>query len=191
MTKYSPENPEGNPWTFLSKREFIDNQWVNVSQHQVLNVAGNETTYNVVSFKNRAVGIVPLHEDGRITLVGQFRYTLNQYSWELPEGGCPENENMLDCAHRELEEETGLKAEIVEPFFKIHTSNSVTDEWGMVYLAKGLSQGQAAPEENEVLQTRKVTIEELLDEVEAAKVTDSITIAAAYKLAWLKAIDQI
>lgn len=191
MTKYSPENPEGNPWTFLSKREFIDNQWVNVSQHQVLNVAGNETTYNVVSFKNRAVGIVPLHDDGRITLVGQFRYTLNQYSWELPEGGCPENENMLDCAHRELEEETGLKAEIVEPFFKIHTSNSVTDEWGMVYLAKGLSQGQAAPEENEVLQTRKVTIEELLDEVEAAKVTDSITIAAAYKLAWLKAIDQI
>ena len=191
MTKYSPENPEGNPWTFLSKREFIDNQWVNVSQHQVLNVAGNETTYNVVSFKNRAVGIVPLHEDGRITLVGQFRYTLNQYSWELPEGGCPENENMLDCAHRELEEETGLKAERVEPFFKIHTSNSVTDEWGMVYLAKGLSQGQAAPEENEVLQTRKVTIEELLDEVEAAKVTDSITIAAAYKLAWLKAIDQI
>ena len=132
-----------------------------------------------------------MHEDGRITLVGQFRYTLNQYSWELPEGGCPENENMLDCAHRELEEETGLKAEIVEPFFKIHTSNSVTDEWGMVYLAKGLSQGQAAPEENEVLQTRKVTIEELLDEVEAAKVTDSITIAAAYKLAWLKAIDQI
>ena len=182
---YSPENPEGNPWTLVSKREIVDNKFVNHTQHEVLNVVGNPVSYTVVSFKNLAVGVIP-YEDGYIHLVGQYRYPLKSYSWELPEGGCPKDKKTLDAAKWELEEETGLRAESFEPFLEMHTSNSVTDEWAIVYLATGLTQGVAAPEENEVLQTRKVTLDEFIALVEAGDITDSMTVASAYKLAWLQ-----
>jgi len=188
---YSPDNPEGNPWTFLSKDDFIDNQWVNISVHQLSNISGRQHIYNVIHFKNRAVGIVPLHDDGTLTLVGQFRYPLGQYSWELPEGGCPEGEDLLDCAHRELKEETGLSATTLTPLLELHTSNSVTDEWGIVFIATGLKAGEAKPEDSEVLQTRRILLDDLIDEVEAGKITDSLTVAATYKLAWLKATNRL
>ncbi len=190
MSRYSQQNLEGNPWTFISKRDILENRFVHHTQHKVLNVVGNPVDYTHIHFQNRAVGVVAYEED-HIYLVGQYRYPIDQYSWELPEGGCPPGQKTLDAAKWELAEETGLRAETFEPFLEMHTSNAVTDEWAVVYLATGLTQGKAAPEENEVLQTQKISLGDLLAKVEAGEITDAMTVAAAYKLALLKAQNRL
>lgn len=177
---------EQNPWTFVSREEIFDNWLINHSEHKLLNVKGDPITYTLVHFKNRAVGVVA-YEDDHIWLVGQWRYPLEAYSWELPEGGCPPGQTTLDCAKWELEEETGLTAESYAPFLTLHTSNAITDEHATLYLATGLTQGRAKPEDNEVLKTRKISIDDLVAEVDAGKITDAMTVAAAYKLAVLRA----
>lgn len=185
MTDTSRSDPEANPWTFVSKQDILDNKFINHTQHQLLNVVGNPVDYTLVHFKNKAVGVVA-YEDDYIYLVGQYRYPLERYCWELPEGGCPPGQKTLDAAKWELAEETGLRAQNFEPFLEMHPSNAITDEWAIVYLATGLSQGEAAPEENEVLQTRKISVGDLLSEVETGKITDAMTVAAAYKLSLMK-----
>lgn len=178
---------EQNPWNTLADKEIYDNPWIKVTEYQVLNPAGNPGIYGVVHFKNKAVGVVP-YEDGSIWMVGQYRYALETYSWEIPEGGCPPDEAPLDCAKRELKEETGLEAANYSSLLQLHTSNSVTDEWGIVYLATDLSQGIAAPEETESLQIRKMSLEEVFRMVEENEIMDSLTVAAIYKLMYLKAM---
>lgn len=190
MTDYSDDNPEGNPWTFMSKQVVHDNPYIRHEQHQLLNMLGTPTEYTHIHFKNRAVGIVA-YENDHVYLVGQYRYPLGQYSWELPEGGCPPEKDTLDAAKWELAEETGLRAEKFEPFLEMHPSNAITDEWAIVYLATGLIQGKAAPEDNEVLQTQRISVNELLKRVESGAITDAMTVAAAYKLAMLKAIGKL
>jgi len=175
-----------DPWTRLSTKTVFDNQWLRLDSHKCLNPAGNPADYTVVHFKNRAVGVIPLHADGTITLVGQYRFALKTYSWELPEGGCPEGQTMLETAYRELMEETGLSAVSMEHFMDLHTSNSVTDEWGQVFLARNLTQGKAQPEDSEELQTKRLSLENILAAIEAKEITDAITVAAIYKLAYLK-----
>lgn len=174
-----------NNWTTLNKKLVYDNPWIRVEEHDVLNPSGNPGIYGAVYYKNLAVGVVP-YEDGNVWMVGQYRYVLEQYSWEIPEGGCPEGEDPLDAARRELLEETGLVADQYEKLLELHLSNSVSNEWGIVYLAKGLKEYKAEPEETEDLQVKKLTIEELFEEVEAGRITDSLTVAAAYKLMLLK-----
>ena len=179
-----------NPWTTLEKRVLYDNPWIRVEEHQVLNPRGGAGIYGTVHYKNTAVGVVP-YDDGHVWLVGQFRYVLNCYSWEIPEGGGPAGEDPLDTAKRELLEETGLVASHYEKLLELHLSNSVSDEWGIVYLATGLSQQEASPEETEELHVKKVTVEELFKEVEAGRITDSLTVAAAYKMMLLKATGKL
>lgn len=186
MSAYSSDNPEGNPWTFISETVNTDDPWISHCHHKLLNHQGKQLRYNVVKFKNRAVGVVP-YENGLVTLVGQYRYTIGRYSWEIPEGGCPEGEEPIEAAIRELKEETGLSAGRYETLLEMHLSNAVTDEWGVVFLATDLTQGQAEPDGNEVLQTRRVTLDALLQSVERGLITDSLTVAATYKLALLKA----
>ena len=171
-----------DPWTRLSKKTTFETDWIKVESHECLNPAGNPAAYGTVHFKNKAVGIIP-YEKGLITLVGQYRFPLQAYSWEIPEGGCLESSTLLEAAKRELKEETGLSAKELKPFMELHLSNSVTDEWAIIYIATGLTQGEAAPEDSEVLRVRKVTLGELIAEIEAGKITDAITVAAAYKLA--------
>lgn len=180
-----------DPWTRFSKATVFENPWFSVETHDCLTPGGTPAEYGLVHFKNRAVGVIPLHDDGTITLVGQYRFPLEQYSWELPEGGCPEGRDMKAGAEMELSEETGLTAKIVVPFLEFHTSNSITDEWGMVFLAQGLSQGEAHPEDSEELQLRRVSLATILEEIEAGKITDLITISAIYKLAYMMALGKI
>src|SRR5262245_11371089 len=119
---------ESNPFVILSSRAIYDNPWIAVTEHQIQKPrGGGNGIYGVVHFKTRAIGVVP-YEDGAIYLVGQYRFALGQYSWEIPEGGAPEDEEPRDCALRELAEETGLRAGRIEPLFSMHTTNSVTDE---------------------------------------------------------------
>ncbi|MEM6801780.1 MAG: NUDIX hydrolase, partial [Bacteroidota bacterium] len=147
--------------------------------------AGNPGIYGTVHFKNQAVGVVP-YEAGYLWMVGQYRYPLDQYSWEIPEGGGPWKENPLETAKRELKEETGITASSYEKLLEMHISNSVTDEWGIVYLATDLQMGEAEPEEDEELHIKKMKLEEVFEQVEAGEITDSLTVAAIYKLMILK-----
>src|ERR1700733_13525661 len=135
-----------NPWTTLSTRAVYENPWIAVREDQVLRPDGQPGIYGVVHFKNRAVGVLPIDESGRVWMVGQYRYTLGCYSWEIPEGGCPENEEPEEAARRELREETGLEAGLLELIGTSHLSNSVSDELGIIYRATDLIAGPNQPE---------------------------------------------
>lgn len=179
-----------NPWKTLESDVKYENPWISVSEHQVISPGGQPGIYGVVHFKSDAVGIVPFDGEN-IWLVGQFRYALNQYSWEIPEGGSPQGEDPLETAKRELLEETGLSAKNYEILFEIHLSNSVSDEWGIVYLATNLEEGISQPEHTEDLTIRKISIEQAFQEVESFQITDSLTIAAIYKLMLLKSLNKL
>jgi 8-oxo-dGTP pyrophosphatase MutT (NUDIX family) len=176
-----------NPWTTLTTREVYTNKWIHVTEHDVLNPAGGKGIYGKVHFKNKAIGIIPVDNDGNTWLVGQYRYTLNAYSWEIPEGGGAMDIEPLDAAKRELKEETGLTANKWTLLMRIHTSNSVTDEEGFVFLAEDLTQGEDDREETEAdLVVKKLSLQEALSMVMDGKITDSISVAGLLKVARMK-----
>ncbi len=172
-----------NPWKTLKITAVYENPWIRLEHHDVLNPAGNEGVYGKVHFKNRAMAIVPIDQDGNTWLIGQYRYALDEYAWEIPMGGGPIDLDMLDSAKRELREETGLSAEKWTQIMRIHTSNSVTDEEGIVYLAEELSQGETEFEETEILQVKKLPFAAALEMVMEGQITDSISVAAILKVA--------
>lgn len=174
---------EKNPWKTLSSREVYNNPWINVREDQIINPSGGNGIYGVVSFKNKAIGIVPVDEEGYTYLVGQFRYTLNEYSWEIPEGGGPIGIEPLESAKRELKEETGFSAAKWTNLGRIHTSNSVTDEEGFLFLAQDLTEGESEPEETEELKVKRVHLKEAVEMVMNGEITDSLAIAGILKAA--------
>ncbi len=165
-----------NPWKTLNTRNAYENPWIRVDHSEVITPTGTNGIYGVVHFKNIAVGVVPLDEQGYTYLVGQYRYALDRYSWEIPEGGCPEGTDTLATAKRELKEETGLEAQNWKPILEMDVSNSVTDEVGILYLAQGLSQGEAAPEETEELQIRHLPFAEAYQMVLKGEIRDSLSV---------------
>jgi 8-oxo-dGTP pyrophosphatase MutT (NUDIX family) len=167
-----------NPWKILSEKPVYDNPWIAVTEFDVINPNGGKGIYGKIHFKNVAVGIIPLDEDVDTYLVGQYRFPLGAFSWEIPEGGGSEVETALDSAKRELLEETGLKADEWTPILTLHLSNSVTDELAVIYLARKLEQHGPMPEETEKLIVRKCPFEEAYQMVEEGKITDSISVAA-------------
>jgi 8-oxo-dGTP pyrophosphatase MutT (NUDIX family) len=177
-----------NAWKKLSTTIPYSNPWIEVQHHEVLNPSGGEGIYGQVNFKNIAVGVVPVDAEGNTYLVGQFRFPLEEYSWEIPEGGCPLGEDVLAAAKRELLEETGLLAQNWTMISRIHTSNSVCNEVGFIFLAENLTQGEASPEETEDLKIKKVTLKEAVELVMNNQITDSISIAGLLKVARLKGI---
>jgi ADP-ribose pyrophosphatase len=170
-----------NPWQTLKVSTVYENPWIRMEHHDIVNPTGKDGIYGVVHFKNRAIGVIPIDKEGNTWLIGQYRYALNEYSWEIPMGGGPNELDLLESAKRELKEETGLTAEKWTQIMKIHTSNSVTDELGYVYLAKDLTQGETEFEETEVLQVRKLPFQEALDMVMSGEITDSLSIAGILK----------
>ena len=172
-----------NPWRTLRSSLRYDNPWISVTHHDVVNPSGGEGIYGVVHFKNRAIGVLALEDDGTTYLVGQYRYPLEMYSWEIPEGGGPHSENPLEAAKRELLEETGLRAREWRQILRMHLSNSVSDEESIVYLATDLEQGEASPEETERLTLRRLPFTDVLAMVQRGEITDSITVAAVLCLA--------
>ncbi|MFN0049612.1 MAG: NUDIX domain-containing protein [Cytophagales bacterium] len=166
-----------NPWTTIASELKYENPWINVREDKVLTPTGKEGIYGVVSFKNKAIGIVPIDENNNVYLVGQWRYPLEAYSWEIPEGGGPDGEDPMETAKRELKEETGLLAKEWTFLGNIHTSNSVCDEIGYLYLAQNLTQVETSPEETEVLTIKKISLKLAIDMVMASEITDSLAIS--------------
>lgn len=170
-----------NPWTTLSKKTVYENPWIKVTHRDVLTPAGTTGIYGLVHFKNLAVGVVPLDEHQNTWLVGQYRYALDKYSWELPEGGCPKGEMPLDAAKRELLEETGIIAEQWTPLLTMDISNSVTDEKGIAFIARKLSFGQSVPEETEQLKVKKLPFQEVFQMMMEGEITDAFSMIMIMK----------
>lgn len=178
-----------NPWTTLSGEVKYENRWITVTEYQVINPSGGKGIYGKVHFKNKAIGIIPVDRDLNTWLVGQYRYTLSAWHWEIPEGGGDLNRDPLESAKRELQEETGLIAMSWTQILHLHTSNSVTDEEGYVFLAEDLRQDSNALEETEAdLKVWKLPLKDALEMVLTGKITDSISIMAILKVARLKGI---
>jgi len=176
-----------NPWKTLSASEVYDNPWIRLTEYQVLNPSGKPGIYGKVHFKNLAIGIVALDDEGCMGLVGQYRYTIDCYSWEIPEGGGKLDTDPLHSAQRELLEETGLKAGHWEVLLRMHLSNSVTDEYCIVFLATDLQQFAAEPEETEQLRYLKLPLSEVWLRVKSGEITDAITVAAVQAMMLRKA----
>ena len=171
-----------NPWIPQSSRQIFENPWLSLHEDEVINPGGGISHYGKINFKNLAIGIIPLDEDNNTWLVGQYRYVPDCYSWEIPMGGGPLTIDPLESARRELKEETGLIADHWQELMKLHTSNSVTDERGLVYIARGLTQGETEFEEAEDLLIQKVSLDEAIERVMSGEITDAISVAGILKL---------
>jgi 8-oxo-dGTP pyrophosphatase MutT (NUDIX family) len=181
-------NPS-NPWTTLSSKEVYDNKWIRVQEDRVINPAGGEGIYGKVHFKNKAIGIIPIDKHGNTWLVGQYRYTLNEWCWEIPEGGGALEIDPLEAAKRELKEETGLSATKWTLIQRFHLSNSVSDEEGFIFLAEELTEGESELEETEAdLETKMIPFAEAVRMVMENEITDSMSVAGILKVARLKKV---
>lgn len=173
---------EPNPWQIVSAQPKYENPWIEVTEYGVINPAGGEGIYGKVHFKNRAIGVIPVDADGNTWLVGQYRFPLGTYSWEIIEGGAPLFEAPLISAKRELEEEAGLQAADWTLLLEADLSNSVSDEQALIYLARGIREGKSRPEDTEKLQIRKVSLIQVFEWLDAGKFRDSLTIMGLLKL---------
>jgi 8-oxo-dGTP pyrophosphatase MutT (NUDIX family) len=166
------------PWRRRARSAAYENPWIGVWHDEVDRPDGSPGVYGVVHFRARAVGVVAVGDDGRILLVGQHRYPLDEYSWEVPEGGVPEGEELEAGCRRELREETGYEAGRWRQLCRLSLSNSVTDERGALYLADGLTAGVPTPDATEALELRWATLDEILAEIATGAIHDVMTIAA-------------
>nr|WP_220096052.1 NUDIX hydrolase [Daejeonella oryzae] len=171
-----------NPWQILASNDIYSNPWISLTEHQVINPGGGKGIYGQVHFKNLAIGIIVLDDENYTWLVGQHRFPLDQYSWEIPEGGGLHGTDPLDSAKRELLEETGMTASSWVEIQRMHLSNSVSDELAIIYLARDLSFGVSQPEETELLEVKKIHFEEAYQMVVSGEITDSMSVAAILKL---------
>jgi len=172
---------EENPWITNTSEEVYESPWIKVTKHDVLNPAGNPATYSVVHFKGLAIGVLALDHELNTWLVGQWRYPLKEYSWEIPEGGGALDVEPVESAKRELKEETGIVAKNYKEIMRMHLSNSATDELAIVYIATDLRFEDSEPEESEVLQLKKLPFQEAYQWVMEGKIMDAITVAAILK----------
>ena len=173
---------ERNPWKILSEKNMYENRWINITEFDVINPGGGKGIYGKVHFKNLAIGILVLDENMNTYLVGQYRFPLNEYSWEIPEGGGDLNIPPVESAKRELLEETGLVANEWKELLRIHLSNSVTDELAIIFLARGLEQRSPIPEETEELTVKKLAFEDAYQMVKNGSITDGMSVAAIQKM---------
>jgi len=179
--KYPIEKIGG--WKTKTSTVAYENPWIKISHEEVITPKGTNGIYGLVHFKNTAIGIVPIEDQGNNWLVKQSRYTLNQYTWEIPEGGCPHGEEPLNAAKRELEEEVGLRANDWQQLMTMHLSNSVTDEFCVVFVARGLFAGKQDLESTEDIEYKKLPLTDAIEMVKHGEITDGISVAALLRVA--------
>jgi len=183
MAEMSVERRPNGPWTRTSRRVAYENPWITVWHDEVDRPDGNPGIYGVVHFAGSAVGALVLDADDRVLLVGQHRYTIEAWSWEIPEGGVPVGETPLDGARRELREETGVEAPDWRELLRFHLSNSITDEAGVLFAARAVRHGEPQPDPTEQLVVRWVPFQEAMAMISAGSITDALTIMAMQRMA--------
>ncbi len=180
-----------NPWTVLSQEMVYENEWVRVDHHEVLGPSGGPGVYGTVHFKNQATGVVPIDEKGNVILVGQYRFPLRAYSWEIPEGGGAHAVSALESAQRELREECGLAANSWREIVAMDLSNSVSDERSTVFLAWDLSEVGAQPDDTEILQVVRVNFWEAVRRVKRGEIRDAMSVAALLRVALMASQNEL
>lgn len=171
-----------NPFETIDTSVVYENNWIKVNHSNVILPSGNNGIYGTVHFKNYAIGIIPIDAEGNTYLIGQYRYAMGEYSWEIPEGGGPKALDPLESAKRELQEEAGFFAQKWTKIAELNTSNSVTDERGIIYVAQDLIPTQTAPDETEVLQLKKLPLTEAIEWAMQGKIKDAIALIGLLKL---------
>jgi 8-oxo-dGTP pyrophosphatase MutT (NUDIX family) len=171
------------PWTRRTRRVAYQNDWITIWHDEVTRPDGAPGIYGVVHFANLAVGVLAIDEADRVLLVGQHRYALDAYSWEIPEGGVPAAETALEGAKRELREETGIDAATWRELARSHLSNSVSDELAILYLATDLTPGVATPDGTEALDIAWLPFDEVLAMTLDGRITDALTVIAVQRAA--------
>lgn len=172
---------DGDPWIVKSTAIPFSNNWFHIEKNDVIHPGGAGGEYTVVRVRRLAVGVLPIEPDGAVHLVGQWRFPLGRYSWEMPEGGGEPGEAASECARRELAEETGLRAGSLKPILEMDLSNSITDERAVMFLATNLMPGEASPEPTEVLRRRTAPFADVLSRVVDGRIRDSMTVAAVLR----------
>lgn len=180
-----------NPWTVLSKAAVYENPWIRVDHHEVLNPAGGRGVYGTVHFKAYAAGIVPIDEQGNVVLVGQYRFPMNAYSWEIPEGGSFDGVPALEAAQRELREECSLIACEWQEIQLMEHSNSVSDERGTLFLAWDLAPAPGEPEDTEKIQVARIPFWEAVERVKRNEMRDSMTVMGLLRVALMAAQNEL
>lgn len=182
----SNEKKRGS-WIELSEDIKYDNPWIKVTEHQVINPRGGKGIYGQVHFKNLAIGIIPIDENWNTWIVGQARFPFDgKFTWEIIEGGGPLDHLALDSAKRELREEAGLIASTWTEIQRMDLSNSTTTERAIIYLAQGLKEVEKDPDDTEDLVIKKISFDSLLEMVLSGEIVDSLSVAAALKLDYLR-----
>lgn len=180
--KLQPLPDYANKWKTVKSKEVYRTPWIAVTDNKIIDPSGNEGVYGVVHFQNLAVGVIPLDAENNTWIVGQYRYPMNSYSWEIPEGGGNLNVAPIDSAKRELLEETGIVAKNWELILEMDLSNSASTEKAFIYVAKGLKFEEANPDDNEDLQIIKLPFDELYERVISGEIRDSLTVAGVLRL---------
>ena len=181
MSRFYKKSHDHNPWKIKRGSLRYDNPWISVFQDDVITPGGSDGIYGMVHFKNYAIGIIPIDDQGYTWLVGQYRYPLKRWSWEIPEGGCPVGTDPLDTAKRELKEEAGIIAQSWELISTFDVSNCVSDEIGFIYIARDLTIGNSQPDESEELELIRLPLQEAIDMVHRGEITDAVSIIGLYK----------
>ena len=172
-----------NPWKTLQSQAKFENPWIRVQWNDVINPNGGRGEYTVVHFKNRAVSVIPVDEEDHTWLVGQYRFATDSYEWEIPAGGAPEGESLLDCAKRELLEETGLLADTWDLISSdVQLSNSVTDERAYTFLARDLAQAEIQPDPTERLRVQRLPLQEAVAMAIQGELNDAFSILSLLRL---------
>jgi len=177
------------PWTVKSKTKVFENPYIELHTYDGIRPDGAPGIYGVMSPKTYAILVLPLFADGSTMLVGQHRFPLDNYSWEIPEGGSPKADPPLDGAIRELKEETGLIAKHWREILQAETSNSVTDEQAYGYLAWGLEEGEQDLDGTEVIERKRLPFLAALDMVMTGEIRDLPTVAMILKAHYLAKAD--
>ena len=175
-----PASPD--PYQVLSREAFYDCPWIRIRKDRFKHRAGAEGTYTVVGFHRTACGVLALDEQDRVVLVGQWRYPLEAYSWEIPEGGGEADESPFEAMHRELAEEASLQAKVWEPLLTFNPSNSTTDEETFLFLATGLAPTNGEADADEELAIHREPFADCLTRVFSGEIADSLTVTALLAL---------
>ena len=175
-------------WRRLQSRTVYENRWISVHHQDVIAPSGAPGIYGLVHFKGLAVGVIPIDAEEHTYLVRQSRYTLGHSTWEIPEGGAAPGETGEACAARELEEECGVRAGRISELMRVHTSNSVTDELGIIYLAQDLQAGEQQLDASEDIEVRRLPLRQAVQMALSGEITDAMSVAGLLKVALLRGV---
>ncbi|MGW8319489.1 MAG: NUDIX domain-containing protein [Candidatus Promineifilaceae bacterium] len=172
-----PPNKPPSPFKVQSSRIVWSSPWYSVRQDQIILPNGQPGVYNVVQHPG-AVWVIPVTGDGHIVLLYHYRYTVDDWCWEIPAGQIKAGRTMEETAVEELAEEVGGTAAELNYFGNFYTANGICNEVAHIYIARGVTLGQPAHEPAEVIEIRRFPILEALRMAHANEISDGPTALA-------------